>query len=80
MIFICVISGELTCDSELVRPISRFHITNEEQKLFIQDDQRVIQSILKYLLVVAIQCNLIGLINTDYQCDHTRGRAGHVVL
>jgi hypothetical protein len=34
----------------------------------------------KYLLMVAIQYNSIGLINTQCRCDYTRARAGHVML
>jgi hypothetical protein len=33
-----------------------------------------------YLLMVAIQYNSIGLINTQYRCDYTRAHAGHVML
>jgi hypothetical protein len=36
------------------------------------------QPILKCLLMVAIQYNLIGLINTQYWSDYTRAHAGHV--
>jgi hypothetical protein len=36
--------------------------------------------ILKFLLIVAIQYNSIGLINIQYRCDYTRAHAGHVVL
>jgi hypothetical protein len=46
----------------------------------LQADRKVMQPILKYLLVVAIQYNSIGLINTQYRCDYTRAHAGHVML
>jgi hypothetical protein len=46
----------------------------------VQDDRKVTQPILKYLLKVAIQNNLIGLINTQYRCDYKRAHAGHVML
>jgi hypothetical protein len=45
----------------------------------VQGDQKVIQPILQYLLMVAIQYNLIGLISTKYR-DYTRAHAGHVML
>jgi hypothetical protein len=35
----------------------------------VQGDQKIIQPILKYLLMVAIHYNSIGLINTQYRCD-----------
>jgi hypothetical protein len=38
------------------------------------------QPTLKYLLMVAIQYNSIGLTNTQYRCDYTRAHAGHVIL
>jgi hypothetical protein len=44
------------------------------------DDRKVTQPILKYLLVVEIKYSSIGLINTQYRCDYTRGQAGHVML
>jgi hypothetical protein len=37
------------------------------------------QPILKYLLMVAIQHNSTGLINTQYHCDYTRAHAGRVL-
>jgi hypothetical protein len=36
---------------------------------------KVMQPILKYWLMVAIQYNLIGLINTQYRCDYTIAHA-----
>jgi hypothetical protein len=45
----------------------------------IQDDQKVTQPILKYLLMVAIQYNLIGLINTQCRCDYKSPRRSHHV-
>jgi hypothetical protein len=47
---------------------------------YIQDDRKFTQTILKYLLMVAIQYNSIGLKNTQYRCDYTRAHAGHVML
>jgi hypothetical protein len=47
---------------------------------FVQGDRKVTQPILKYLLIVAIQYNLIRLINTQYGCDYTRAHASHVML
>jgi hypothetical protein len=46
----------------------------------LQSDRKVMQPILKYLLMVAIIYNSIGLINTQYRCDSTRAHAGHVML
>jgi hypothetical protein len=46
----------------------------------VQGDLKVTQLILKYLLIVAIQYNTIGLINTQYRCDYTKAHAGHVML
>jgi hypothetical protein len=40
----------------------------------VQDDKKFTQPILKYLLMVAIQYNSIGLIDTD-RCDYTRALA-----
>jgi hypothetical protein len=40
----------------------------------------VTQPIIKYLLIVAIQYNSIGLIKTQYRCNYTRAHAGHVML
>jgi hypothetical protein len=45
-----------------------------------QSDRKVTQLILKYLLMVEIQYNSNGLINTQYRCDYTRAHAGHVML
>jgi hypothetical protein len=51
------------------------------QRDVIQSDQKVMQPVLyKHLLMVAIQYNSIGLINTRYHCDYTRAHAGHVML
>jgi hypothetical protein len=47
---------------------------------YVQGDKKVTQPILKYLLMVAIQYNSIGLINTQYRCEYTRAHAGHVML
>jgi hypothetical protein len=52
--------------------------TNE--RLQIQGDRKVTQPILKYLLMVTIQYNSIGLINTQYRCDDTRAHTGHAML
>jgi hypothetical protein len=52
----------------------------EFSELQVQDDRKVTQPILKYLLRVAIQYNSIELINTQYRCDYTRSHAGHVML
>jgi hypothetical protein len=46
----------------------------------IQADWKVTQPILKYLLMVVIQYNLIGLINTLNCCDCEKAHAGHVML
>jgi hypothetical protein len=46
----------------------------------IQGDRKVMQTILQYLLMVAIQYNSTGLINTQCHCDYTRDHAGHVIL
>jgi hypothetical protein len=46
----------------------------------LQGDRKVTQPIVKYLLMIAIQYNLIGLINTQCRCDYTRAHAGHVIL
>jgi hypothetical protein len=48
--------------------------------LEIQDDQKVTQPILKYLLMVAVQYISIGLINTQYRCDYTRALSDHNML
>jgi hypothetical protein len=48
--------------------------------VYIQGDRKVMQPILKYILMVAIQYNSIGLIKTQYRCDYTRAHAGHVML
>jgi hypothetical protein len=56
------------------------HLNLLDLIIIIQGDQKVTQSILKYLLMVAIQCNSIGLINTQYHCDYTRTHTGHVML
>jgi hypothetical protein len=45
-----------------------------------QDDRKVTQPILKYLLMVEIQYTSIGLIHTQYRCDFSRAHAGHVML
>jgi hypothetical protein len=46
----------------------------------VQDDRKVTQPILKYLLMFSIQYNSIGLINTQYRCNYTRAHAGYVML
>jgi hypothetical protein len=46
----------------------------------IQSDRKITQPILKYILMVAIQYNSTGLINTQYRCDYTRAHADHVML
>jgi hypothetical protein len=46
----------------------------------IQNDRKVTQPTLKYLLMVAIQYSSIGLINTQYRCNYTRAHAGHIML
>jgi hypothetical protein len=46
----------------------------------VQSDRKVTQPILKYLLMVAIEFNLIGLINTQYRRDYTRAHTGDVML
>jgi L-lactate utilization protein LutB len=46
----------------------------------IQGDRKITQPILEYLLMVAIQYNSIGLINTQYRSDFTKAKAGHVML
>jgi hypothetical protein len=46
----------------------------------IQSDWKVMQSILKYLLMVAIQYESIGLLNTQYFSDYTRANEGHIML
>jgi hypothetical protein len=46
----------------------------------IQGDRKVTQPILKYLLMIAIQYNSTGLINTQYHCDYTRAHTGHIML
>jgi hypothetical protein len=46
----------------------------------IQNDRKVTQLILKYLLMVAIQYNSTEFLNTQYRCDYTRAHAGHVML
>jgi hypothetical protein len=46
----------------------------------VQANRKVTQPILKYLLLVAIQYNSTGLINTQYHRDYTRAHAGHVML
>jgi hypothetical protein len=51
-----------------------------QDMLYIQSDQKVTQPILKYLLMIAIQYNSIGLINTQYRSDYTRAHTGHVML
>jgi hypothetical protein len=48
--------------------------------MFMRGDGKVTQPMLKYLLMVAIQYNSIGLINTQYNCDYTRAHAGRVML
>jgi hypothetical protein len=45
------------------------HIHTHPQLFF--SDRRVRQPILKYLLMVVIQYNLIELINRQYRCDHS---------
>jgi hypothetical protein len=45
----------------------------------IQSGRKVTQPI-KYLFVVEIQYNMIGLISTQYHCDYTRAHAGHIML
>jgi hypothetical protein len=40
--------------------------------LLIQDNRKVTQPILKYLLMVVFQYNSIGLINAQYRCDYTK--------
>jgi hypothetical protein len=52
------------------------HHTN----IYLQNDQKVMQLILKYLMTVAIQYNSTGLINTQYRSDYARAHAGHVML
>jgi hypothetical protein len=47
--------------------------------VLIQSNWKVMQPILKYLLMVAIQYNLTGLINTQYHCDYTRAHTGHIM-
>jgi hypothetical protein len=46
----------------------------------VQDGRKVTQPVLKYLLMVAVQHNSTGLINTQYRSDYARSHAGHVVL
>jgi hypothetical protein len=46
----------------------------------IQGDRKLMQPILKYLLMAVIQNISTGLINTRYRCDYTRAHAGHVTL
>jgi hypothetical protein len=48
------------------------HLQNFLYVTHIQGDRKVTQPIWKYLLVVAIQYNSIGLINTQYRCDYAR--------
>jgi hypothetical protein len=43
--------------------------------IYTWSDWKVMQPILKYLLMVAVQRNLIGLINTRYCYDYTRALA-----
>jgi hypothetical protein len=58
------------------------HIRKTESTLpmHLQGDRKVMQPMLKYLLMVAIQYNSTGSINTQYRCDYTRAHAGHVML
>jgi hypothetical protein len=42
--------------------------------------QQAFTLVLKYLLMVAIQYNLIRLINTQYRCDYTMAHVGHITL
>jgi hypothetical protein len=51
----------------------------QECVTLIQSEWKVTQPTFKYLLMVAIQYNLIGLINTQYRCDYTTALAGHTV-
>jgi hypothetical protein len=44
----------------------------------VQGDRNVTQPVLKYLLMVAIQYNWIGLINTQYRCDYRVQEPTHV--
>jgi hypothetical protein len=67
------------CPSELSLSLSLFGFKGLETNK-IQDDRKVTQSILKYLLLVAIKYNSIWLINTQYRCDYTRAHAGYVML
>jgi hypothetical protein len=46
----------------------------------IQGDQKVTQPILKYILMIAVQYSLTGLINTQYHCDYTRAHTGYIML
>jgi hypothetical protein len=55
-------------------------LSNKIPHYQIQDDRKFTQPIIKYLLMVAIEYNWIGLINTEYRCDYTRAYAGHVML
>jgi hypothetical protein len=43
-------------------------------------DCKVTQPVFKYLLMVAVQYNLIGLLNTQYHCDCTGAHTGHIML
>jgi hypothetical protein len=65
-------------------PVDRISTKNVRCKdiktRFLQADRKVTQSILKYLLMFAIQYNSTELINTQYRCDYTRAHAGHVIL
>jgi hypothetical protein len=44
------------------------------------DNQKVTQPVFKYILMAAIQYDLIRLKNTQYHCDYIRVHAGHVML
>jgi hypothetical protein len=46
----------------------------------MQGDRKLTQPILKYLLMVAIPYNWIGVINAQNRCDYTRAHAGHDML
>jgi hypothetical protein len=84
----CCIFWSVSCDSKALQQHFRVKCTYLCSRncwkcsalCQIQGDQKVTQPILKYLLMVAIQDTLIGLINTQYLSDYVRFHAGHSML
>jgi CO dehydrogenase/acetyl-CoA synthase delta subunit len=62
------------------RVVSAKNTVDHRYTSYLQSDRRLVQSLFKYLLMVAIQYNSIELTNTQYHCDYTSAHAGHVML